>query len=92
MPNEEQWYTDQELIDRWVKEDVHTPAYKTAVIDYTLECVRSNPYYTYAYTDELYNEIWAGLDPLFGGDKTAQQTINDILPGLQELMEEKAEK
>lgn len=92
MPNEEQWYTDQELIDRWVKEDVHTPAYKTAVIDYTLECVRSNPYYTYAYTDELYNEIWAGLDPLFGGDKTAQQAVNDILPGLQELMEEKAEK
>ncbi len=37
MPMEKKYYTDQEAIDSWTKNDVHPPEYRTAVVDYTLE-------------------------------------------------------
>ncbi len=88
MPNEEAWYTDEALTDKWIVEDVHTDSYKTAVVDYTIGYCRSNPYYTYKNIDELYALVWPSLDNVFAGTQSVQEAINNLMPDLEELIRE----
>ncbi|GGD46878.1 ABC transporter substrate-binding protein [Paenibacillus nasutitermitis] len=83
MPNEEEWYKDEQLIKKWMDNPVHPPEYKTAVIDYGLNHTAQNPSY-YWEDMEAFTIINPALDQLWQGKKTAEDVVkNDILPKLK---------
>lgn len=83
MPNEEQWYTDETLIDKWINTPVHPQEYRTAVVDYALKHTKQNPSYYWEDTEAL-NIINPELDQLWQGKKSAADVVrNDILPKLK---------
>lgn len=89
MPNEEQYYTDPQYTEKWINEEVHTPDYKTAVVDYTYKYCRSNPYYRANDISELDAVIIPDLNDLIEGRQDAQTTVDKIMPGLRTYLEER---
>jgi multiple sugar transport system substrate-binding protein len=89
MPNQEDWYTDQSLIDKWTANNnaFHPAEYKTAVIDYALNNVVQEPWYYLAYHDELLNIINPALDNLWAGKDTAENVVKGIMPQLQAIFD-----
>jgi multiple sugar transport system substrate-binding protein len=89
MPLERKYYTDQTLIDSWTANDAHPPEYRTAVIDYTLnhsvrglrEVLRNWP--------AIDSRIVSSLDPLWTGEKNAQDVLADMRSAVQPLLQGK---
>ncbi len=88
MPNEEQWYTDPAYTERWIVEDVHTAEYQTAVVDFTMQYGRQNPYFTCSDIPEMEATILPTLGRVFAGEIDAQTAVNEIMPGLKKYIEE----
>jgi len=89
MPSEEQWYTDENLISRWVDESpIHPKEYKTAVIPMAREYVVPNPFYKIGITNELDAIINPALDQVWLGNKTAEEVIvNEIMPKIKPIFD-----
>lgn len=86
MPNEKEWYKSDARISKWVKNDVHTTDYRSAVIDYTNTCVRQNMYYRYDKTTELINTIWPAIEKVYLGTDSAKNAVNSVMPKLKRLV------
>ncbi len=90
MPVAKKWYTEEDLMKKWVENEYHPPLseYKPAVIDYALNNAEQVPWYYYPAYPELDTVISAGMDPVWTGNKTAEEAIsNDILPKCQQIFD-----
>ncbi len=84
QPTSEKWYTDETYINEWVQ-DGFPDNYREAIIDYTLECMQQNSWYTVAYTSEV-ADIWLpALDNVWNGEESAQNAINSVADSIREV-------
>lgn len=90
MPNEEEWYTNEELIKLWTNTEIHPPEYREAVIEWGKNHVIQNPNYYWKDRTRASQIINPGLDQIWNNRGTAKDVIlNEILPKLkQELGDE----
>lgn len=85
MPNEERWFTEPELVKRWVDNKYHPKEYKAAVVDYGLHNVVQQSGYFWEDDTKAQTIITPALDQLWLGKKTAQDVVlNDIMPKLKQ--------
>lgn len=92
MPNEESWYTDEKLIEKWTDTEIHPEEYKEAVIEWGLNNVIQNPNYYWGDRTKASTIISPGLDQIWNNKKAAKDVIlNDILPKLKEEFGDKYE-
>ncbi len=88
MPNETDWYTDEEKIDTWLDEEVHVPEYKEAVIDYTMSgAVRQNSYFYYPYAPHLLGAAWPAIDQVFHNSATPENAVASVMKNLEATIE-----
>ncbi|HZG56798.1 sugar ABC transporter substrate-binding protein [Paenibacillus sp.] len=86
MPNEERWYTEPDLIAKWIDNDAHVEEYKTAVVDYALKATEQNAFFIVPNAGEISDVLGPGLDPVWLGEKTAEEAMkNDIAPKVREI-------
>ncbi|GIN71478.1 putative ABC transporter substrate-binding protein YesO [Bacillus sp. J14TS2] len=92
MPNEESWYTDEELIKKWTNTEIHPEEYKEAVIEWGLNHVVQNPNYYWGDRSKASTIINPGLDQIWNNQKPAKDAIlDDILPKLKDEFGDKYE-
>ena len=88
LPNENQWYTDPALLQKWIGNPRHPPEYKSAVVDFALHYSHQLPLYyvpTFAKMDDV---IEAALGQVWLGQKTAQDVItNEIMPKITPIFQ-----
>jgi multiple sugar transport system substrate-binding protein len=90
LPNEKQWYTNNDLLQKWIGNPRHPPEYKTAVVDYALNYSNRLPLYyvpTFAKMDDV---IEAALGQVWLGQKSAADVIkNEIMPKITPIFQGK---
>lgn len=87
MPLEREYYTDQKLIDRWVKNDVHPEEFRTAVVDYTVNngvTVFSQQLKNMDNVDEL---LAPALQQLQTGKRSAKEVLTELTPKIDERLQ-----
>ncbi len=88
LPNEKRWYTDSDLLRKWIGNPRHPPEYKTAVVDFALNYSHQLPLYivpTFAKMDDV---IEAALGQVWLGQKSAQDVIkNEIMPKITPIFQ-----
>jgi multiple sugar transport system substrate-binding protein len=88
LPNEKQWYTNKDLLQKWIGNPRHPPEYKTAVVDYALNYSNRLPLYyvpTFAKMDDV---IEAALGQVWLGQKSAADVIkNEIMPKIRPIFQ-----
>ncbi|MGH2560188.1 MAG: ABC transporter substrate-binding protein [Thermomicrobiales bacterium] len=89
MPMERKYYTDQALIDSWTANDAHPPEYRTAVMDYTLNHGVRGPAEALKNWASIDPRGASSLDPLWTGEKNAQDALADMKAAVQPLLEGK---
>ncbi len=87
MPLQTNWYTEPELLEKWLTPDVHPPEYKTAVVDYLLGYGRSAPIYYLRNWPKIIDTINADLDSIWLGEQTAEKTCGELAPKVKEMMQ-----
>lgn len=89
MPLDSKWYTDPELIDKWMTEGVHPPEYRTAVIDALWKTAQTMEPYIHWWRKEhqkaVYDIIQPDLDRLWLGKVDAQTIAKDIAKKVRAL-------
>lgn len=83
MPNEEQWYTDDSLINKWTENNnaAHPSEYKTAVVDYALKCTQAEPWYNCPTYQKMVDVMNPALQQVWLGKATAADVVkNQIMP------------
>jgi multiple sugar transport system substrate-binding protein len=84
MPNEERWYHDPQLIAKWIDNANHPPAYRTAVLDYSVKYVtRPLPNFRVPNYPGLLDLLTPALEQIWLGKQTAKQAIDGVMPKLQ---------
>lgn len=90
LPNEKQWYTNKDLLQKWIGNPRHPPEYKTAVVDFALNYSNRLPLYyvpTFAKMDDV---IEAALGQVWLGQKSAADVIkNEIMPKITPIFQGK---
>ncbi|WP_274649244.1 ABC transporter substrate-binding protein [Paenibacillus humicola] len=85
MPNEEKWFTDPDLIKKWVDNPYHPKEYKESVVDYGLKNVQQQAGFYWEDDVKAQTIILPALDQLWLGKKTAEDVVkNDIMPKLKQ--------
>lgn len=85
MPNEEKWFTEPDLVKKWVDNPYHPAEYKEAAIDYGLNYVQQSSGFYWEDDMKASSIIWPALDQLWLGKKTAEDVVkNDIMPKLKQ--------
>jgi multiple sugar transport system substrate-binding protein len=92
MPLEEKYYTNQESIDLWTKNDAHPAEYKEAVIDYTLQYSTRSPSYSLKNYSEIDPKISSALDKIWTNKEPAQKVLDDLAKVIQPLLQGKYDK
>ena len=85
MPLQERYYTDPQAIDSWIANEVHPPEYKTAAVDYMLNHSVTSPIFIRDWAT-INSRLEQGLDPVWTGDKSAQQALDDLEKEIQPLL------
>ena len=88
MPLEEKYYTDPASIALWASNDAHPDGYKEAAIDYLRENAVASPIIHKDF-EAINARLESGLDPLWAGDKTAQEALDELAGTLQPLLKGK---
>jgi multiple sugar transport system substrate-binding protein len=79
MPLLKKWYTDESLIARWATGNrAHPPSYRTAVMDSAINHGMAAPVYNVRNYGKISNIITPALDPVWLGEKTAQQALKEV--------------
>ena len=90
MPLLEKYYTNDADIDTWLKdEDFPVKDYDTArsvLVDYTLEAATSACWYYTPNTNEFIDLLRSVLSPVWTGEQTAEQAINDNFAALSDTI------
>lgn len=88
MPNEKRWYKQQDLLDKWIKNDNHPAEYKTAVVDYSLNCVtKPMPIYRIPGWSSMMDIITPTLEQVWLNKKTAADAIKEAAPKVKAQFE-----
>ena len=79
MPILSKWYTDESLRHKWVDNPAFPPydEYKTAVVDYAAKYAKSASWYYVNNTTDFNTQLGALLGPVWTGEKTAQQVLDE---------------
>jgi len=88
MPILEKYYTDESMTHKWV-DNPNFPdydSYKAAVVDYALEKAVSTCWYYTPHTNEFITYLRSVLGPVWTGEQTAQQAIDDAYPALNDIL------
>jgi len=81
MPNEKRWYTQADLLSKWIDNENHPEEYKTAVVDYSMGYVtRPMPIYRIPGWPGLWQIISPALERVWLGKATAEEAITEIIP------------
>lgn len=79
MPILKKWYTDEAETHKWV-DNPNFPdyaQYKTAVVDYAMNNAKSTSWYYVNNTTDFNTMLQSLLGPVWTGEKTAAQVLND---------------
>jgi multiple sugar transport system substrate-binding protein len=87
MPLEEKYYTEQDAIDSWTKNDVHPPEFRTAVVDYTLN--NSVPIFDQRIKniDKIATVLTPALQQIQTGKKKAKEVLDALGPKVEPLLQ-----
>ena len=90
MPLLEKYYTNEADIDTWLKdEDFPVKDYDTArsvLVDYTLAAAAPACWYYTPNTNEFIDLLRSVLSPVWTGEQTAEQAINDSFAALSDTI------
>lgn len=87
MPVQDKYYKDQKFMNKWLKDGVHPPEYKEAVIDYTLEGIYRNPAVTLKNWSAIRTEVFSTMDLLWLGQGSAQELMDKLSEHVNPLLE-----
>ncbi len=87
MPNEKRWYTDEELISKWIDNENHPPEYRTAVLEYSFHVTRPLPIFRIPGWTGMFQILNAALEQAWLGDATVEEAIQGVLPQVQDYYE-----
>lgn len=90
MPILESWYTEQELTDKWIKNEnfPEHDMYQSAVVDYARDNSKSTAWYYVNGTEEFNSTLTMALSYIWNGDMTAQEALDEYYDELNEIYEE----
>ncbi len=81
LPNEKQWYTEPDLLQKWIGNPRHPPEYKSAVVNFALNYSHQLPLYFVPTFSKMDDVIEPALAQVWLGQKTAANVIkNEIMP------------
>ncbi|MDI6619157.1 MAG: sugar ABC transporter substrate-binding protein [Clostridiales bacterium] len=83
MPSRKAYYTDPELINKWVIKPGHSDGFKDAVMNQALNDSEPDVGYYLKNDNEIMNIMNSALDQLWMGKKTAAQVLKEIEPKAQ---------
>lgn len=86
MPLQTKWYTDPNLLKRWITAGVHPPEYKEAVVDYVLKYASRAPSYYLRNWPKIDTAIYQGLSKVFLGQETAETACKRIAKEIKPLL------
>lgn len=90
LPNEKQWYTNKDLLQKWIGNPRHPPEYKTAVVDFALNYSNRLPLYYVPSFAKMDDVIEAALGQVWLGQKSAADVIkNEIMPKIRPIFQGK---
>ncbi|MBW5445335.1 extracellular solute-binding protein [Cohnella sp. CFH 77786] len=91
MPVLKKWYTDPELVARWVNANpaAHPPGFKDAMMKQLLENGMPSIGYYLRNQKEIFPEVTAGLLPVWQGEQTAQAALDGIAAKVSVLFAQK---
>jgi multiple sugar transport system substrate-binding protein len=90
LPNEKQWYTNKDLLQKWIGNPRHPPEYKTAVVDFALNYSNRLPLYYVPSFAKMDDVIEAALGQVWLGQKSAADVIkNEIMPKITPIFQGK---
>ena len=79
MPILKDWYTDPELVSKWAEGNpAHPEGYKDAIMRQTMENGVAGVEYYVMNWGELDNLVNPSLAPVWLGEKTAKQALEEI--------------
>lgn len=87
MPALEKYYTDEEMTHKWV-DNPNFPdydSYKAAVVDYARDKAISTSWYYVPHTNEFNTLLRSVLGPVWTGEKTAQEVLNENFDALNDI-------
>lgn len=88
QPTTLDWYTNEDMIAKWLTEGVHPKHYREAVIDYTLNNLQKNSYFTVGCTAQIDNLFLPALDTAILGETTAQESIDSVIEECRRVYKE----
>lgn len=89
MPQYEQWYTDEALIEQWASEDLpgRPEGFQDAVMLSTYENAVLGPEAGVKNFVEIDTLLAAALDEVWAGKKSAQEALDGVTPKVEPLIE-----
>jgi multiple sugar transport system substrate-binding protein len=87
MPLDKKSYSDPAAVDKWVKNDVHPPEFKTAVVDYTLNHSVTAFGQTLKNMDNLNEVLTPALQEIQTGKRPAKAVLTEVVPKINERLQ-----
>lgn len=89
LPQYEEWYTDENLIEQWASEDLpgRPEGFQDAVMRSTYENAVCAPEAGVKNFNEIDALVGAALDEVWAGKKTAQEAMDEVLPKVEPLID-----
>ncbi|MGH3489041.1 MAG: ABC transporter substrate-binding protein [Actinopolymorphaceae bacterium] len=88
MPIEKKYYTDPKAIDSWVKNDVHPPEFRQAVVDYTLNNAVTTAAQRLANWDAIDSKLLTpALQEIQTGKRPAKEVLAEVTPKIDEQLQ-----
>jgi multiple sugar transport system substrate-binding protein len=87
MPLDKKSYSDPAAIDKWVKNDVHPPEFKTAVVDYTLNHSVTAFGQTLKNMDNINEVLTPALQEIQTGKRPAKAVLTEVVPKINERLQ-----
>lgn len=80
QPTTKDWYTNEDLISRWITPGVHPDSYRDAVINYTISsAMQANSFFKIGCCSQIDDVYVPALDPVWIGTSTASDAIKSVV-------------
>lgn len=87
MPTDEAWYTDEELIKRWIDNPAHVPEYRTAAVDYAISSTRQTSFFYLPTWGPIVDIVNPAYHEVLLGQKTVEEAIQEMMPKIRPIFE-----